>query len=142
MASKEYYDYINSTIWKDKSARFRRYTAGRCGIFPWLKASDAHHLTYDNFRDECYIKDCIPVSRFVHDFIHKNPIGLYFWDDIRGRRRWMNHALRVIVTLVTIGATVSSPAYMFLIRPAYKLYRWHYPKLKAKPKLRRKIKNV
>lgn len=133
MASNEYFSYINSPEWKGKSRFFRSLTNNRCSIFPWLKATDAHHLTYDNLRDEYYIKDCIPVSRFVHNIIHNNPIGKFFWDDIRGRRRIMNHTFRAIAVLVTIGAMV----YTMGILPVLKVYRMAIPKATPKPKLKR-----
>lgn len=127
MASKEYFEYINSRIWKDKSASFQSKTAGRCSLLPWLRANDSHHLTYDNFKNESFLRDCIPVSRFAHNLIHKSPIGSYFWNDIRWRRRWMNFFLRVIAIVVTIATAILIP-----------VFRICFPNYQLKPKLRKR----
>lgn len=146
MTSPQYRSYTRSPEWRKKSVLFRKYTSGRCAVFPWLKASDSHHLTYVNLKSEIYIRDCIPVSRVVHNFIHYHPIGLHWWSDIYGRRRWMNALFRWTTLLVTIAMMIWTPIHFLLLSPLKKygiLPLWdlcgiklpkHTPKLKLKHK--------
>ena len=65
-----YYSYMNSNEWKNKSRKFRRKTGDRCQIFPWLKAESSHHATYENLGSEQWNIDCIVVSQSAHKLIH------------------------------------------------------------------------
>lgn len=109
MASPEYYEYINSKKWKNRSRLYQFITGGRCSIFPWLPANCSHHLTYNNLYSEVYLRDCIPLSNTVHKWIHFNPIGVFYWEDVRGRRCKMNALLRLIAGIVTLVAIACIP---------------------------------
>ena len=158
MPSERYNTYIKSPLWYSRSASYKALTCGRCSILPILKANVSHHLTYNNLESEKYIRDCIPLSHFVHEFIHKNPIGAFFWKDRLGRRRWMNAVLRLIAIIVTICAqmfktvaivfnivgTIYSPlghSANFAFGIYARIFSISVPKLKAKPKLKRRKKS-
>lgn len=102
MAPPQYYNYIYSDIWKDKSKVFKKLFLGRCVLFPWLKGKHSHHLTYNNFQNEVYWVDCLPLSETAHALIH-----LPFLWKIRVVRGLINLYLRiaaiVLFPLVAIG---------------------------------------
>lgn len=68
--SQEYYDYIYSNVWYYKSNLCRQALNGRCTLFPFLKAHDAHHLNYKHFKSEWLIRDIVPLSRIAHGVVH------------------------------------------------------------------------
>lgn len=102
--SPEYVNYKNSAEWRALSLRIKGYTGWRCSLKPWHRATDSHHLTYRNMGHELFVRDCIPLCRNCHNSIDKSPIGAWFWNDINGRRVWMNHALRGLAVIVAFYA--------------------------------------
>lgn len=102
--SPQYKRYIYSQEWRSRTANYRLRTGGRCVLLPWLVARDTHHLTYRNLENELYIRDCVPLSRTAHDWIHHSKIGQWFWLDIKNRRRKMNFAIRIMAISVTVFA--------------------------------------
>jgi len=104
--SPEYSYYIRSAQWHDKACRFRRNTGGRCVLLPWLASTDAHHLTYRNLQNEKYLRDCVPLSRTAHNWVHKSFIGKWLWSDIKYRRPFMNFVIRGMAIGVTGYAAI------------------------------------
>lgn len=102
--SPEYKRYICSPEWRNRTANYHLKTGGRCVLLPWKAARDTHHLTYRNLEGEAYIRDCVPLSRTAHDWIHHSKIGQWFWLDIKSRRRTMNFAIRIMAIGVTVFA--------------------------------------
>jgi len=105
--SPEYSFYIRSPQWREKSSNFRTMTGGRCVLLPWLSADDAHHLTYKNLENEKYLRDCVPLSRIAHNWVHKGFIGKWLWSDIKTRRPFMNFGIRVMAIGVTGYAKIA-----------------------------------
>ena len=69
--SPEYRNYIQSPEWRKKSNFYcKTLTGGRCVLFPWLRSSHGHHLTYRNLRNEWAIRDVVPLSPIAHKIIH------------------------------------------------------------------------
>lgn len=62
--SNRYNAYIKSKKWRRKSDRY--LSISNCCLFPWLKATHAHHLSYDNLEKETFWFDVLPLSRFAH----------------------------------------------------------------------------
>lgn len=90
----DYYTYINSPEWHRKSKAFQRVMFNRCAVFPFLKSHDAHHMTYRNLKHEIFLRDCVPLSKFVHrDIVH--PVSRLFHrkHDIRWIRFLFNWLL-------------------------------------------------
>jgi hypothetical protein len=100
--SNQYTSYIVSPQWRVKSNFFIARSGRRCVILPWKTATHSHHLTYVNLEKERYIRDCVPLSKTAHDWVHKGFIGKWMWDDIKGRRRLMNFIIRVMAVVVTV----------------------------------------
>jgi len=105
--SPQYSFYIRSPQWREKASNFRTMTGGRCVLLPWLSANDAHHLTYKNLESEKYLRDCVPLSRTAHNWVHKGFIGKWLWTDIKTRRRFMNFGIRVMAIGVTGYAAIA-----------------------------------
>lgn len=69
--SPRYRNYINSPKWKKKSKFLCTIvTGGRCVLFPWLRSSQGHHLTYRNLENEWAIRDVVPLSPIAHKIVH------------------------------------------------------------------------
>lgn len=119
--SNEYSAYIVSPEWRKKSNKFIAKTGRRCVILPWKIATHSHHLTYQNLQREWYIRDCIPLSKTAHNWVHNGFLGKWMWDDRKGRRRVMNFVLRLMAVVVTVLSWI---------------FGGINPNLKAKPKLK------
>lgn len=61
-----YYTYIHSPEWRRKATVFRHLMRDRCAVLPLLKSNDAHHMTYANLEREIFLRDCVPLSKFIH----------------------------------------------------------------------------
>jgi hypothetical protein len=105
--SPKYSFYIRSPQWRKKASHFRTMTGGRCVLLPWLASTDAHHLTYRHLESEKYLRDCVPLSRNAHDWVHKGFIGQWLWTDIKTRRPFMNFGIRVMAIGVTVYAAIA-----------------------------------
>lgn len=117
--SNEYLSYIRSPEWYKKSAGAIAKTGKRCVMFPWLTATDAHHLTYRNLGSEIYIRDIIPLSRCAHDLIHNSVLSLLVWQGGGKKgtaplRVPFNYILRVLAIALTLW-TIAEPIVRILI---------------------------
>ena len=104
--SPEYSFYVRSPQWRKKASNFRTMTGGRCSLLPWLASTDAHHLTYKNLQNEIFLRDCVPLSRTAHAWVHNGFVGKWLWTDIKFRRRFMNFGIRVMAIGVTGYAAI------------------------------------
>jgi len=86
----DYQAYIHSKDWQQKSRKFRSIMFDRCAVFPFLKSNQTHHMTYANLSRELLLRDCIPLSNFVHHGI-VHPVSRLF------HRRHDIHAVRFFV---------------------------------------------
>jgi len=68
--SPEYNSYIKSPTWRARSNRCIAAANKRCVLFPWLRATQSHHLTYANFQHEWLIRDIVPLSKSAHKIVH------------------------------------------------------------------------
>ncbi len=76
--SSAYLDYLNSEGWKSKSRWVRGLTGNRCCLFPFLRANQAHHLTYywigklgwNDFGFELPVVHLVPLSEIAHKIVH------------------------------------------------------------------------
>lgn len=66
----KYHQYIQSKQWRSKCKFIKSVTCGRDAIFPFLKASHVHHLTYRNLEHELFLRDVIPLHPITHSLIH------------------------------------------------------------------------
>ena len=85
----KYIEYINSDKWHNKSKWFRNVMLNRCAVLPFLKSSDAHHMTYANLEYEIFLRDVVPLSRGVHSTVH-NICRVFFL-------KHDNHSIRFFV---------------------------------------------
>jgi len=85
----KYIKYINSEEWHNKSKWFRNIMLNRCAVLPFLKSSDAHHMTYTNLEHEIFLRDVVPLSRCVHSTVHNICRVLFLKHD--------NHFIRFFV---------------------------------------------
>jgi len=81
MNKYEYIEYLKSDEWKEK----RRYlmevsdwTCSKCGA----KATQLHHVSYENIGNEELDTDVIPLCKDCHDEIHGK--GVYGYDEHKG----------------------------------------------------------
>jgi len=125
--SNQYSAYIVSSEWRKKSNHFISKTGRRCVILPWKIATHSHHLTYRNLESEWYIRDCVPLSKDAHNWVHNGLLGKWMWDDREGRRRIMNFLVRLMAVFVTVGSWV---------------FGGINPHLRAKPKLKTTVKSI
>ena len=85
-----YLNYLNSDGWKSKSRWVRGLTGNRCCLFPFLRANQAHHLTYysifrlgwNDFGFEQPILHLVSLSETAHKIVHfpllwKQPIRFF-----------------------------------------------------------------
>jgi len=68
--SNRYLTYLGSDRWRQKSKSFRNVMLNRCCVLPFLKSNDAHHMTYKNLEHEIFLRDVVPLSKGVHNFVH------------------------------------------------------------------------
>lgn len=112
MQSENYQSYIRSRDWYSKSANFQSRTGNRCALFPWLTATDAHHLTYKNLGNEMYVRDCVPLSRYAHNLIHNSMLSVLLWQG-KGKkgtaplRTPFNYILRACTIVISLYAIVA-----------------------------------
>lgn len=92
-----YLTYIHSDIWRKKSYEIRKLTGNRCVVFPWLLARHSHHLHYKNLGKELPIRDCVPVSKIAHWFLHWD----LFWK-LLNVRAIVNLYLRTVCVFIVI----------------------------------------
>lgn len=74
--NSEYTLYVQSLEWRKTSNNVLSATGNRCVLYPWKKATHAHHLHYRNLRNEQVIRDCVPLSPEAHKLIHQDR----FWN--------------------------------------------------------------
>jgi hypothetical protein len=105
--STEYTLYIQSVNWRKKSNSVLAATGKRCALWPWKRATHAHHLHYKNLRNEWVIRDCVPLSPEAHKLIHQDT----FWN-LNGNNRTPS-PLRPIVSnylrVSTVGLMILNP---------------------------------
>jgi hypothetical protein len=89
--SPQYYIYINSPEWREKSKRCQVLTKNHCVVFPWLKSRHCHHMIYRNFQKEMPLRDTVPLSKIAHSIIH----WWIFWKT--PLRPWVNAILRILL---------------------------------------------
>jgi hypothetical protein len=94
--SPQYYIYINSPRWKEKSGRCQALTKKHCVVFPWAKSSHCHHMTYKNFQKEMPLRDTVPLSKTAHWIVH----WWIFWKT--PLRPLVNLFLRILLILWTL----------------------------------------
>jgi hypothetical protein len=46
------------------------YGSTSCCLFPWLGATNAHHLHYAHLRSERTVRDIVPLSKAGHRVAH------------------------------------------------------------------------
>lgn len=68
--SRTYKSYIRSADWYARRRNILKVWRNRCALFPWLKADECHHLTYQNLQHERAWVDCIPLSKTAHWLVH------------------------------------------------------------------------
>lgn len=68
--SDAYIAYMRSPAWRERSRRCMRWTHGRCALFFWLPAVEAHHLHYRNLFHERIWRDILPLSAAGHRWAH------------------------------------------------------------------------
>lgn len=94
--SPEYRQYIVSPLWRQHARRCFGLTHRRCCLLPWLRAVEAHHLHYRNFKQEWVLRDTVPLSALGHRIVH----AWLFW---RGPLRPLaNAGLRVAAFVVAL----------------------------------------
>lgn len=72
-----YHAYLASPEWHRKASKIQRIMFKRCAVLPFLKSSDTHHMTYRNLEHEMFLRDCVPLSKFIHrDIVH--PVSRLF----------------------------------------------------------------
>lgn len=64
--SPQYRRYMRSPKWRKKSDFAKWLTRRRCVVFPWLRATNSHHLTYRNLEHELPVRDIVPLSELAH----------------------------------------------------------------------------
>jgi hypothetical protein len=97
--SPEYYQYIQSSEWREKSKACQRLTKNYCVLFPWLKSNHTHHLSYNNFKNEKPLIDLVPLSKVAHSIIHFS----LFWK-VKKVRLIINIVLRLLMIIWVILA--------------------------------------
>ncbi len=100
--SSEYREYIASPAWRQRARRCFALTHHRCCLLPWLRAVEAHHLHYRNFKREWALRDTVPLSALGHRIAH----AWLFW---RGPLR----------PLANAGLRVAALAVALLVRPVF-----------------------
>ena len=85
----KYLAYLGSAKWRQKSKAFRNVMLNRCSVLPFLKSSDAHHMTYSNLEHEIFLRDVVPLSRGIHSTVH-NICRVFFL-------KYDNHFIRFFV---------------------------------------------
>jgi len=81
MHKSEYIEYLKSDEWKEKRKYLMEqcdWTCSKCGE----KATQLHHLNYNNIGDEELDVDVIPLCKDCHDEIHKK--GEHGYEEYRG----------------------------------------------------------
>ena len=116
--SRSYRAYIRSADWYARRRFILKIWRNRCALFPWLKAGECHHLTYQHLEHETAWVDCIPLSKAAHGIIHvRIPLGRTVFEPFFPkrkprsiRRRWFNLLWRVwslgSLILIWVGAIV------------------------------------
>jgi len=69
MHKSEYIEYLKSEEWKEKRKLIMQqanWTCSKCGA----KATQLHHLNYNNIGEEELDIDVIPLCKDCHDEIH------------------------------------------------------------------------
>jgi hypothetical protein len=103
--SPQYYIYINSPEWRQKSKGCQALTKNHCVVFPWTKSRHCHHMTYKNFQKEMPLRDTVPLSKFAHWIVY----WWIFWKT--PLRPWVNFLLRLLMMFWAIAWLVlPSPA--------------------------------
>ena len=111
-----YLNYLNSPTWQKKSRWVRGLTRNRCCLFPFLRANQAHHLTYylilhwgwNNFGFELPVAHLVSVSETAHKIVH------YRWLWKQPVRFFINTYLRIaFVILWTIFKPLWSIPFWF-----------------------------
>lgn len=85
-----YLNYLNSEGWRSKSRWVRGLTGNRCCLFPFLRANQAHHLTYywigklgwNDFGFELPVVHLVSLSETAHKIVHfpflwKQPVRFF-----------------------------------------------------------------
>ncbi|HEY9831500.1 MAG TPA: hypothetical protein V6D26_13030 [Stenomitos sp.] len=75
--SLKYQRYIKSKKWRMLSKKCCQSTGYRCCIYPNLRASQSHHVSYENLGHERIGIDIFPVSEDGHKLLHHQR----FWHD-------------------------------------------------------------
>ena len=70
----DYITYIKSVNWRKTSSNVIASTGNRCALYPWKRATHAHHLHYKNLQNEWAIRDCVPLSPEAHELIHQDKL--------------------------------------------------------------------
>ncbi|MGE5658393.1 MAG: hypothetical protein ACM37W_17450 [Actinomycetota bacterium] len=82
--SLEYQHYIKSKKWRSLSRKCCQSTGHRCCVYSGLKATQSHHVSYENLGHERIGVDIFPVSDDGHKLLHN-------------QRFWQNPQLRELV---------------------------------------------
>lgn len=98
--SDAYRAYMGSQAWRARSNQCIRAIRGRCALFVWLPAVEAHHLDYRNMGHEVVLWDIVPLSATAHRLAH----CWLFWRG-PGRPFWV------------LALLLSAWAWAILIRP-------------------------
>jgi hypothetical protein len=102
---KNNYDDRYGENWYAIRKQALRLTFGRCSVLPLLKAKEVHHLYYSTFllgkitdRYEIPLWNVIPVSKFVHEILHKST----FWHTNKKDRVWGNRQKLIVIWILRI----------------------------------------
>lgn len=69
--SKKYRKHVSerSPLWRAIGFITRFWTGERCVLFPWLKATQVHHLGYQRLGREIPLLDVVPLSAIAHHIV-------------------------------------------------------------------------
>lgn len=78
----DYYEYIKSDLWKQRTEKVRERNGGRCELCLFRKGSSVHHRTYVNLGSE-KDEDLIHVCDSCHKAIHRLKENHFLWESRR-----------------------------------------------------------
>lgn len=109
--------YIRSHEWIKRSRAVRALTLNSDALIPFLPAHDAHHMTYNNFRNELPIRDLIPLNHDLHIlWLHKKVIGSH-----QNSHEWLiNLGLRTVMIFWLVVLFLPATAIVKIWQAIYK----------------------
>ena len=112
-----YRAHLQSYAWQAHARSCLALTRRRCVLFPFMRASECHHLHYRNLGREVPVMDTVPLSWAAHQIIH---FPLFWFPPVRiAVNAWLRMMMMVLSASSPAGRWALAVAGIMLLAVAW-----------------------